>query len=51
MSMSWSEHLAQAERLLKETAESPTVPAEERLVWAVEALAHASCANSKRIFK
>ena len=52
MSMSWSEHVKQAEMLLREAAEAPmTIEPEERLVWVTAALAHAQLATAKRVIK
>ena len=51
MTMSWSEHVKQAEMLLREAAENPTDPASERLVWVTTALVHAALANAKQVVK
>jgi hypothetical protein len=51
MSMSWSEHVKQAEMLLREAAENPNTIPEERLVWVTAALAHAQLADAKRVVK
>ena len=47
--MNWQEHIAQAEKLLKEAQESPEAPPEERLVWVTAAFAHAQLAEAKRV--
>lgn len=52
MSMSWSEHVKQAELLLREAAEvANTITPEERLVYVTAALAHAQLATAKRVIK
>jgi hypothetical protein len=49
--MNYGEHINQSERLLKEAAEDPTAPSEERLVWVTAALAHATLAQARLVMK